>query len=325
MDIKHRLKELLRKTGDKLYTSEVRAAETSLILNGHILGEINASKDFVEDLAKMEFKVFSQWGEDGIIDWLLRQLPEVPEVFIEFGVEDYSESNTRFLLKNRNWRGLVFDSSEKNITHIKNMNLCVNYDLQAKPAFITRENVNSLFSESGITGEIGLLSIDIDGNDYWIWESIACISPAIVVCEYTSHFGDIYPISIQYDPHFTRQRAHYSLQYAGASLPALKHLAAKKGYAFVGTTKTGPNAFFVRDDLFSNLLGKLKNLRGYPSRGTDCRDVKGRMIPMRGYDVINLIKNIPVVNVVSGETVNIGALGELYSDEWRRGMILGNG
>ncbi|MFZ0536219.1 MAG: hypothetical protein WAM47_05140, partial [Candidatus Sulfotelmatobacter sp.] len=210
--------------------------------------------DAISSLDEVEFKVFSQWGEDGIIDWLIERAEIPPHLhsFIEFGVESYAEANTRFLLQNRNWRGLVMDGDPARIERLnKQKQLFWGYDLTAKSAFITRENVNDLFVDAGFSGEIGLLSIDIDGNDYWVWEAIRAVRPIICVCEYNAVFGDIWPISVPYDPHFVRTRPEFRNLYFGASIAAFRSLASQKGYQFLGTNSGGVNAFFIREDYAS--------------------------------------------------------------------------
>jgi len=103
-------------------------------------------------LSEAEFRVSSQWGEDGIIDWLIHHLGDMPETFIEFGVENYCESNTRFLLQHRNWRGLVIDGSEKNIEYIRQDRISWRHDLTAIASFITRENINAIISGGRLQG-----------------------------------------------------------------------------------------------------------------------------------------------------------------------------
>lgn len=200
-----------------------------------------------------EFRVFSQWGEDGILQYLLRRIPVARRVFVEFGVENYVESNTRFLLTNDQWSGLVMDGSQENIEYIRRDPIYWAANLKAVHAFITRENINELLSANGIAGEIGLLSIDIDGNDYWVWEAIEGVSPALVAIEYASQFGPEARVSTPYDPAFVRDSAHYSKVYYGASLAALEQLGRRKGYTLVATNRAGNNAFFVREDLRGGL------------------------------------------------------------------------
>ena len=205
------------------------------------------------DLRDCEFKVYSQWGEDGIIDHLVSRI-EIPErVFVEFGVEDYTEANTLFLLKHRYWRGLVIDASPDNIESIRRGRVLWKYDLRAECSFITRENINELIARNGIGGDIGLLSVDIDGNDYWIWDAITCVSPRIVISEYNSLFGPTATVSVPYKPNFDRSAAHPSRLYYGASIGALDHLARARGYSLVASNSAGNNVFFVRDDCLAGL------------------------------------------------------------------------
>src|SRR5450432_204115 len=122
----------------------------------------------VKRIADAEFKVFSQFGDDGILQYLVHSLQIEPQhrIFVEFGVENYEESNTRFLLMNDNWRGLVMDGAKNNVDHIHASPYFWKHDLSAVAAFIDAGNINELISSTGISGQIGILSIDIDGNDY---------------------------------------------------------------------------------------------------------------------------------------------------------------
>jgi hypothetical protein len=201
--------------------------------------------------SEAEFRVFSQWGEDGLIQYLVARVPSPNKVFVEFGVENYIESNTRFLAMNNCWSGLVMDGCSANVEFIRRDSISWACNLKSVTAFITRENINELLEFNGIQGDIGLLSIDIDGNDYWIWEAIHCVSPRIVICEYNSVFGPTARVTVPYDPAFIRDKAHHSKVYYGASIAALELLGRSKGYTLVGGNSAGNNAFFVRDDLIA--------------------------------------------------------------------------
>ena len=202
-----------------------------------------------EHIADYEFRAFSQFGEDGILQHLVRQVPIPRPLFVEFGVESYREANTRFLLTANNWSGLVLDGDAANIRTIRDDPIYWYHNLKAREAFVTRENIDSLLSEEGVTGDIGLLSIDIDGVDWWIWEAAETIRPAIVVAEYNHRFGAEESVTVPYRPDFDRRAAHHSLVYFGASLRALERLGRRKGYDLVGCGSAGLNAFFVRSDL----------------------------------------------------------------------------
>lgn len=205
------------------------------------------------DIRAAEFKVFSQFGEDGIIQYLVHKVPIENDVFVEFGVEDYSESNTRFLLSKDNWRGLIIDGGTQHVDFLSRTGLDWRHHVDAVSAFVNRDNINDLIREARIHGDIGLLSIDIDGNDYWVLEAIDVVSPRILVVEYNSTFGPEAAVTIPYDEGFRRGAAHYSNLYWGASIAALARLAAAKGYALVGGNSAGNNVFFVREDVLGPL------------------------------------------------------------------------
>lgn len=267
-------------------------------------------------LAEAEFKVFSQWGEDGIIEWLVSRLPRIPQSFVEFGVEDYTEANTRFLLSHRNWRGLVLDGSAENIARVKGRPSAWRNDLAATDAFITRENINSLIEASGLTDEIGLLSIDIDGNDYWVWEAITAIKPWIVVVEYNAVLGDLLPITIPYDAGFTRMQAHFSALYYGASVSAFENLAARRGYTLAGSNRAGNNLFYVRNDVGAAIIPFIQDRRARPSLYAEARDAKGALSFVRGDARRNLINDLPVVDLANGQVRPLAEMGALYSSHW---------
>lgn len=251
-------------------------------------------------LADAELRVFSQWGEDGIIQYLLAQVGAPRPVFVEFGVQDYRESNTRFLLMQGGWSGLLIEGDGAAVAQIKASELVWRYDLRVCHAFVTRENIDSLIAGAGIAGEIALLSIDIDGNDYWVWEAITAVSPRIVVVEYNSLFGAELPVSVPYDPGFTRGAAHYSHLYFGASLRALCGLGERKGYQFVGTNSAGNNAFFVRADLAANLR-PVSCAEGFVEcQVRESRDRQGRLSFVGGAARRQLMAEQPLLDVERG-------------------------
>lgn len=257
----------------------------------------------IESLADVEFKVFSQFGDDGIIQWLINNLDIPYNTFIEFGVENYRESNTRFLMMNNNWSGLVMDGSSKNIEQIRSSEYFWKYELIAKSAFIDSDNINSLISSADFDPEIGLLHIDIDGNDYWIWKEINVINPVIVIVEYNSVFGKYRSITIPYDKKFIRTNAHYSNLYFGSSLNALYKLAGEKGYSFVGCNSSGQNAYFVRTDKLNDLVKPVSLEDGFiESKLRESRNEKGELTYLTGNKRYELIKGMPVFNITT-ETI----------------------
>ncbi|MBN7818868.1 hypothetical protein [Bowmanella yangjiangensis] len=274
-----------------------------MLLQGKQLCIENEKRLEVNSIHDVEFRVFSQFGEDGIIQYLIKKtnIKVGERIFIEFGVENYLESNTRFLLMNNNWRGLVFDGSPKNIESIKSQDYYWRHDLTAKCAWITRDNINELLTENGFGGDIGILSIDIDGNDYWVWEKISCVNPVIVITEWNSVFGAEKCISIPYDAEFNRSTAHHSNLFYGASISALSFLAKKKGYALVGSNSAGNNLFFVRNDRLNGLKEMSIEEAYIESKIRESRDKEGKLSYLSGKSRIEEIRGMVVTDVISLE------------------------
>jgi hypothetical protein len=259
-------------------------------------------------LRDAEFKVTSQWGDDGIIQYLIANVAIESDSFVEFGVESYAEANTRFLLANDNWRGLVMDGSAAYMAALRDTELYWRHDLTAVEAFITRDNINGLISAAGFGGPLGILSVDIDGNDYWVWEAIDVVDPSIVIVEYNSVFGARRAVTVPYAPEFRRSEAHSSNLYWGASVRALCLLAERKGYVFVGCNSNGNNAYFVKRGLAGNLR-VLTPERGYVlSRFRESRDSEGRLTFKRGEERLAAIAEMQVMDVEQNLMVRLGAL-----------------
>ena len=272
------------------------------ILLGSVMCTLHRTLD-IKNLSDAEFKVFSQWGDDGIIQYLINNIDISNKFFIEFGVENYLESNTRFLLMNNNWSGLILDGSKKHIEYIKKDEIYWKYDLRARCEFITEENINQIFKEEGIFGKIGLLHIDIDGNDYWIWKAIKNLDPDIVIMEYNSVFGIDRAITIPYKHDFYRFNAHHSTLYAGASLLAICDLATEKGYHFVGCNSAGNNAYFIKKEMNKGIK-VLKPEEGFvESKFKEARNEKGELIYITGNERLALLKGFDVLTCFKIESV----------------------
>ena len=178
-----------------------------------------------------ERKIHSQYGEDGIIEIIFYLIGTSTKYFVEIGVEDGKECNTRHLQEHRGWTGIMMDGVYENPP--------------IKTEFVTAENVNDLLAKYNVPKELDLLSIDIDGNDYWVWKAIEGFSPRMVVIEYNSVHPPTESKVIKYDPEHRWDQTNYF----GASLLALVKLGRSKGYTLVGCENKGVNAFFVRDNL----------------------------------------------------------------------------
>lgn len=265
-----------------------------------------------ESLNSAEFKVFSQFGEDGAIQHLLRHVSVPSTTFVEIGVESYRESNTRFLAVNDNWQGLAIDGSSDHVEFITSTDLGWRADVQPVQEFITRENINDILTRHGYTGELGLLSIDVDGMDYWLLEAVEVVQPAIVVIEYNSIFGPNQKVTVPYSPTFVCGEAHWSHQYFGSSIAALEDLASSRGYALVGATKNAVNAFFVREDLLADIPRMSAATAWRPSRFLSARDESGALSYVRDHDArLRLIADLPLHELESAKVRTIRDIYEL--------------
>jgi len=317
------IKKILNKISKYLNNSEeiTNIFDKILMQNGRAASNRNLNQKF-SNINQAEFQIYSQWGEDGIIDYLIEKIERernIPKKFIELGVENYIESNTRFLIKNRNWSGLIIDGSEDNIKFIKQDSIYWRHDLTALAKFITADNIDGLIAGSGFSGEIGLLSIDLDGNDYYIWDAIKSANPILVVCEYNSVFGDQHGLTIPYKPEFKRSNEHFSNLYFGASIKALIAMGYKKGYSFLGTSSNGVNAFFIRRDYFNIFERSFDEYPMFPSKFSESRNSIGQLSFLKGDARIKQISNMQVTEVDSNRTLSIGEIVNIYSSEWHHG------
>ncbi len=204
-------------------------------------------------LGHFENQVFSQNGEDGVIEEIFERIGSGSKTFMEIGVSDGLECNTTALLL-KGWNGYWVEQ-DKNFTEtIREKFEGVIYQgrLHLIDKFVTAENIEKLMAEAHVPQDIDLLSIDIDGNDYWIWKAMESVKPRAVVIEYNAVMKPPIDWVMAYNPNF---RWNGSRHY-GASLTALQKLAEQKGYALVGCEITGNNAFFVRKDLISDAFMK---------------------------------------------------------------------
>jgi len=204
-------------------------------------------------LNKHEFQVYSQNGEDGILEEIFRRIGTTNKFFVEFGAGNGLENNTTYLLL-KNWSGYWMDANEKCIQVMKQKFgfLIERKKLFVKKAFINAENIEDLLIEGVVPENFDLLSIDIDGNDYWVWRAIKTYNPRVVVIEYNA----LFPPNVKWVMKYNPKHVWDITCYHGASLKSLEILGVKKGYKLVGCNFTGVNAFFIREDLVEDRFFK---------------------------------------------------------------------
>ena len=277
--------------------------EIFMIGTSHIL---NMRKNYtnIKNLEEVDYKIYSQNGEDGILDYLLTRLKIEKPKFIEIGVGDYYESNTRFIFERTSCEGLIIDiiddfkhKVEKN-TNVWRGNLKI---LQKK---INSENFLSIIEEHNFIQDIDLFSIDVDGIDYWILEKLPKKFCKIIVAEFNPYFGSELEVTVPNDPEFDRTKYHYSNLCFGASLRSIVELLTKKGFTFLGTNLFRNNVFFVNDD-FKNELSidfpETKDLSKYTNANfRESRDINNNKSFITPDKIINEITECNVVDLSDG-------------------------
>ena len=218
-------------------------------LHAYLQGLLDAPRNADERrLLKSGYRVYSQADEDGILHEIFRRIGEGQRTFLELGVGNGLENNTLFLLI-QGWNGIWIEGSDRKAAASKK-NLAVQIAegrLQIEQNFITAPTIDQKIASLTAGRDVDLLSIDLDGNDYYVLDAIRSISPRVIVAEYNSKFPPDVPWIIEYN----ESHRWDGTDYFGASLKSLELLLTKRGYALVGCNIVGTNAFFVRTDLVS--------------------------------------------------------------------------
>tara|TARA_R110001606_G_scaffold314556_8_gene461339 strand:+ start:2265 stop:3173 length:909 start_codon:yes stop_codon:yes gene_type:complete len=298
---------MINRTFDKVkrFALNVRDLDKVVINQGRILSRDYAKVEFA-DLRMAEFQVFSQWGEDGIIQYLIQNLDIAHKTFVEFGVETFREANCRFLMINDYWRGLVIDGSEDNIRIINGSPEMWKYGLQTVCAFIDRDNIVDLIDSANFAG-VGILSVDIDGVDYHVLERAMACDPDVVIVEYNSTFGPNATVSVPYDKDFYRTKAHHSNLYYGASAAGFDWFLSKQGYSLVAGNSAGNNLFFVRQSLLNDRVKAITPKDAFAEACfSESRDAQGGLTHLPYSARRKEIAEMPLIDVSTGAEIRVG-------------------
>ncbi len=231
----------------------VKVAQRALFLHYQELAKQGpAALPSIDDVG---YPVYSQFDEDGIFVYLFAVIGTHARTFVDIGANNGINSNCANLAINFGWHGLFIEGDPNNVTRGEQYYRTHPDTLYYPPRFICamvkRSNINQIIRDAGMSGEVDLLSIDIDGNDYWIWDALECIRPRVVCIETHVEFGH-HPIIVPYDENYVYPGMHPD--YHGASPSAMVNLARRKGYRLVGANLYGFNTIYVRNDLASDLI-----------------------------------------------------------------------
>lgn len=278
-----------------------------LIGQAAILSSRANSENF-KSLWDAEVKVYSQWGEDGILDYLCEKIGLAKPKVLEIGAGNFTECNSRFLAEIRNASVFAVDGRDDLIPSIERHSLRWKTHIFGYQTWVTPKNINEILEKARqAIGKPDVLSLDLDGNDYWIMQAANLDSVSVVVVEYNPLFGHSKAVTVARDDAFERTSKHYSWLYYGASLKAFVNLLEKKDFVFVGTNRVGNNAFFVRRVLRNKIPLELStDLSEYTDwRIREARSQNGQLSFASGYNRVIEMKDLPLVDLETGLEISV--------------------
>lgn len=227
----------------------LRAALIARVLDQPDVNWPIVGPDDLSLLEAYEYSLFSQNGEDGILRRIFDVIGPTDRQFVEFGFGARQNNSMRLAMKD-GFNGVFVDGDRSTVNCFNHVARLKGLDrVRAVEAFVDMDNLVPVLQSAGVSPGLDLLSIDVDGNDYWFWDVCAStFSPRVAAIEYNAGFGPDLICTIPYRPSFRRFDFHESGFYHGASLGALTRVGAKNGYELVGCDSNGVNAFFVRRD-----------------------------------------------------------------------------
>jgi hypothetical protein len=270
-ELRERLEDLQKVIGDPTCWSRVHneVACTNQAVQ-HLLSRSYCTSLHTQihlpDMTGAEFRCFSQNGEDGILLYLFSLIGTTNKRVVEICAGNGIECNAANLIINQGWIGLLVDGSEEKLAVGKrfyaNCRDTFFYPPTLLASWVTAENVNALVAENGFGGEIDLLSLDLDGMDYWVLKALTCIRPRAIILEVNTRWGPERAVTLPYRPDFTMDWNRHPWC-SGASLSAFVNLGRERGYRLVGTNRQGFNALFLRLDVGTNVFPEISAIEAY--------------------------------------------------------------
>jgi len=288
------IKKIIRNFLNKLF---LRSFDDIKIQKGKIF-ELTIQKNLkkFKNLNEIYFKVFSQDSEDGIIQYLLKNLRIVNVKFVEIGTQDYSESNTRYIFETMRCDGLIIDPYQNLEKKIRSFCKIWQNNLKIHNSYIDSENINETLKKYSFDRDLDIFSLDIDGIDYWVLKKIKSEISKIFVIEYNPYFGPLKEVTVPNIKKFDRFKYHPSGFAWGASLKAIINLMNKKGYCFIGTNRLNVNSFFIAKKLVKKIKIKLPNTKDL----TNYTTVKFQVLKNVNFNHVSsqkIINNIKVIDL----------------------------
>jgi hypothetical protein len=277
---------------------------------------INASKaarSTYRYLWDAEVRVFSQWGEDGILEYLFDLVGLHKPKIVEFGAGNFSECNSRFAAEYRNASVYAVDMREDLVQEVQSLDIYWRNSIYPVCDFITSDSakMHQRLAEQKLGG-IDCISIDIDGNDYWVLQSLNLSNVQVVVCEYNPLYGSNLACTVEKKDFFDRTKEHFSWLHYGMSLRAAIDLLSLSDFIFVGSNRAGNNAFFIKKnyvDLLSFDLPDIRHLKDFVDwRVRESRDEHGNLSYLTKEEAISIISDCRLVNLATLESAQVKQL-----------------
>jgi len=257
-DLKRELAEMRGLPGNKAAGPDSAAGKVSQLILLNQYREMVHRGAPLPSFDDVEFRAFSQNGEDGILLFIFGLIGMGGRRSVEICAGDGIQCNTANLIVNHGWNGLMFDGNEQLVQIGRSFYANLGDTFCHPPTivndWITRENINAIIKKNGFEGEVDLLSLDLDGVDYWVWEALDVIRPRVVIAEIQCIWGAERAVTVPYRQEFRTQFIDKFGVYSGASLPAFVKLARRKGYRLVGVQRLGFNAIFIENGVGEDLL-----------------------------------------------------------------------
>jgi len=291
------------------HSTSISTQDRLLIANSAINSMRGRSSE-IKALWEAEVRIFSQWGEDGILTYLLDSIGITKPRILEIGAGNFEECNSRFQAEFRNASVYAVDLRSDLKSNCESLDVFWRSIIIPVNDFITPDNINfHLKSASTLLGGVDIFSLDVDGNDYWILLEANLSDISLVVCEYNPLFGSTKSVTVPREDKFSREEKHYSWLYYGMSLPASISLMENKGFTFCGSNLAGNNAFFIKNELVNLLsieLPSTKNLARFTDwRVREARDIEGRLNYLFGDERGSLIKSLKVLEIKSNTLIDV--------------------
>ena len=309
--IQSRILSMLKRRGQSLSTGDKLASK--MLRASSAINASKAARPTYSYLWDAEVKVFSQWGEDGILEYLFDLVGLNKPRIVEFGAGNFTECNSRFAAEYRNASVYAVDMREDLVQEMEGLDIYWRNSIFPVCDFITPESakMHQSLAEQKLGG-IDCISIDIDGNDYWVLQSLNLSNVQVVVCEYNPLYGSNLACTVEKNDFFDRTKEHFSWLHYGMSLRAAIDLLMTSDFIFVGSNRAGNNAFFIKKN-FVNLLGfdlpDIGHLKDFVDwRVRESRDEHGNLSYLTKEDAISIISDCKLVNISTLESVQVKQL-----------------